>query len=129
MQSDEKKKVIPKSAGLFYPVLMGFIFLFVIYITMGKTHNEQDFDIGNYSQYQVGRVETAFLSTSSNEDLLLLIKVLCYEYKNRGNQGLAQPLKQYGKILLSRAKSGEVDLQTIDNEEVMLKILGVIRSL
>ncbi len=129
MQTDQNKMKVPKSTAFFYSVLTGFIFLTVIFVTMSKSQNEQVFDIGNYSQYDVSLAESAFLSTSSNEDLLLLIKVLCYQYKNRGDNAAAQPLRKYGDILLSRAKSEEIDLQTVDNEEIMLKILGVIRSL
>ena len=117
-----------KQVCIILSVTFGLITIMQMTAVGASRHNSEKFDIGDYSSYNVSQVEEQFLKQPTNSHLLLLIKVLCYQQEIQQNTSAGDLLEKYGNELLDRAKSEELDLQTIDDEKVMLQILKLIRS-
>jgi hypothetical protein len=114
--------------------MIGFSAVLLLLLTVGTllTAQYQDskapFDIGDYGSVRIADAKKAFEADGTNEQLMLLIKALCYRQESLGETGWSDPLFLYGRELYSRARAGTVDLQTVDDEDVMLKVLKVLRE-
>ena len=86
------------------------------------------FDIGDFGQVDIGAAEEAFRKDRSNEALVLLIKALCYRREALGEREWDGKLLALGQELYARARNETVDLQTVDDEKVMLQVLSVLRD-
>lgn len=86
------------------------------------------FEIGDYSGVDIAQAEADFAASGSNEDLILLLKALCWRYQVQGEEAAREPLLGYGQMLLDRARAETVDLETLDEPDVMLQVLEVIRG-
>ena len=89
---------------------------------------EEPFDIGDFSHVRIEEAEEAFEISQTNEDLVFLCKALAWQLEVKQNENVRDKLNQYGQELLDRAKAEAVDLETVDDTEIMLKVLKVIRS-
>ena len=114
--------------------LLGFSAVLLMLLVAGTLFAAQfravdaPFDIGDYSSVVIADAEKAFQSGGSNEQLILLLKGLCYRQEALGEAGWAAKLAAYGRELYSRAKAGTVDLETVDEENVMRQVLKVLRE-
>ena len=102
---------------------------FLAVILLSGQLRQEAFDIGDLSSVDVAAAEAQFAQSQSNEDLVLLVKALCWQYCAGGNEAAAQPLRDYGQQLLDRAKAETIDLERADNPEHMLQVLRVVRAL
>ena len=89
---------------------------------------EEPFEIGDWSGVDIVRTEAEFAASGSNEDLVLLVKALCWRLEVAGDESAREPLLDYGQELLDRAKAETVDLETVDDPDVMLQVLRVVRQ-
>ena len=91
---------------------------------------EKPFDIGDYSAADPAAAMDAYRASGSDEDLVYLLKILCYRYKIEGDETVLPDIRSYGQELLDRAKSQAVDLEKMDKDQdgTVLQILNVIRS-
>ena len=87
------------------------------------------FDIGDYSAINIAQAEQVFGADGTNEQLVLIIKALCYRQEVLHETGWTEKLAAYGRTLYARARAGTVDLEKIDDEDAMLKVLKVLRTL
>ena len=87
------------------------------------------FDIGDYSQVNIQAAEDAFRSDGSNKALVLLVKALCFRREALGERDWEDKLLAYGRELYARARTETIDLQTADDENVMLQVLSVLRDM
>jgi len=85
------------------------------------------FDIGDYGGVDIEKAESDYRAGGTNAQLVLLIKALCYRQQALGEAGWTEKLAAYGRELFDRARAGTVDLETVDDGEVMLKVLKVLR--
>lgn len=90
---------------------------------------QEVFDIGDYSGVDIPAAEECFAQSQSNEDLIGLLKALCWRYNEAESDETAALIVHYGQILLDRAKAGTVDLEFVDNPEHMLQVLKIVRRL
>ena len=88
----------------------------------------EPFEIGDFSQYDPVQVRQQFEKSQTNEDLVLLCKVLCWNTEIKQDVSKREELQYFGQLLLDRAKAETVDLEKVDDPEIMLKVLKVIRS-
>lgn len=88
---------------------------------------EEPFVIGDWSGVDIPQAEADFAASGSNEDLVLLVKALCWRLEAAGDESAWEPLARYGQALLDRAKAETVDLETVDDPDVMLQVLRVVR--
>ena len=101
----------------------------VVVATVFTAHFQpKPFDIGDYSHVDINTAQERFADSQSNEDLVLLCKVLSWNVETNQDESARELLKQYGQELLDRAKAESVDLETIDDPEIMLSVLRVIRE-
>ena len=89
---------------------------------------EEPFEIGDWSGVDIARTEAEFAASGSNEDLVLLVKALCWRLEVAGDESAREPLLDYGQELLDRAKAETGDLETVDDPDVMLQVLRVVRQ-
>ena len=104
--------------------------LAVTWISANIRQKEQPFDIGDLSGADRSAAAEAYAADGSNENLITLLKILCYQYKIEGDGTLVPEIRQYGQELLDRAKTQTIDLEKTDREQngEILQILNVIRS-
>lgn len=104
--------------------------LAVTWISANIRQKEQPFDIGDLSGADRAAAAEAYAADGSNENLITLLKILCYQYKIEGDGTLVPEIRQYGQELLDRAKDRTIDLEKTDREQngEILQILNVIRS-
>lgn len=104
--------------------------LAVTWISANIRQKEQPFDIGDLSGADRTAAAEAFAADRSDENLIALLKILCYQYKIEGEKTLVPEIRTYGQELLDRAKAHTVDLEQMDREQngEILQILNVIRS-
>jgi len=121
--NDKGNKYIP----IVLSFILGFIMIAQLFIIAGHNRSNQEFDIGDYSNYDLAVIEHQYLKSPTNENLLILIKVLCYEAEVN-NKGCSDLIKKYGTELFSRAKRNEINLDKIDDEDIMLQIVSVLRK-
>lgn len=95
----------------------------------GQLQQEKAFDIGDLSTVDIAQAEAAFEQSQSNEDLVKLVKALCWRLRVAEDEAASEPLAAYGQLLLDRAKAEQVDLEYVDNPDHMLQVLAVIREL
>ena len=108
----------------------GFVLLFLAAAWVGFTNQEsrRSFDIGGYSHVNIQAAEESFRDDDSNEALVLLVKALCFRREVLGEREWEEALFAYGRELYARARDETVDLQTVDDEKVMLQVLAVLRD-
>lgn len=93
-----------------------------------RAGKEEAFRLGDFSGVDVEEVRAAFDESQSSENLVELLKVLCYQAVVEGNESVQPQIAQYGTLLYDRAKAEEVDLSTLGDDETMMELLGYIRS-
>lgn len=108
--------------------LMMALLLAATFVSVRMRQNEERFDIGDFSGADREAAKTAFETDGSDESLIALLKILCYEYKIKGDETAVPLIRQYGQLLLDRAKAQTVDLEKMDKNGDILQILNVIRS-
>ncbi len=89
---------------------------------------QQPFGLGDYSDADVAALEESFDRSGSDKDLVELLKALCYQAEVADNHSMDGDIAKYGSELLSRAKAGETDLSLLDEETVMLELIGLIKE-
>lgn len=102
---------------------------FLVVILLSGQLRQEEFDIGDLSGVDVAAAEAQFVQSQSNEDLVSLVKALCWQYCIAENDAVAEPLRAYGQLMLDRAKAETIDLEHVDNPEHMLQVLRVVREL
>ena len=104
--------------------------LAITWISANIRQKEQPFDIGDLSGADRAAAAEAYAADGSNENLITLLKILCYQYKIEGDGTLVPEIHTYGQELLDRAKDRTIDLEKTDREQngEILQILNVIRS-
>ena len=110
--------------------LMMVILLAVTLVANQVRDREKPFDIGDFSAADPASAMDAYRSSGSDEDLVYLLKILCYRYKIEGDETAVPDIRTFGQELLERAKSQTVDLEKMDRDQegAILQILNVIRS-
>ena len=109
-------------------ILMLVLLAAVTWIAGAKRESERPFDIGDLSGADPAEAEKAWQESGSAEDLVSLLKILCYRYKIEGDGSVVPDIRNYGQKLLDMAKARTADLEKMDENGDILQILNVIRS-
>ncbi len=117
-----------KSSVYLIFVLMMVMLAVVTVVAVRIRQEEKPFDIGDLSGADPEMALSAFRESDSPEDLVDLLKILCYRYKIEGDEAVLPDIRTYGQELLDRAKAQTVDLEKMDRDGDILQILNVIRS-
>jgi hypothetical protein len=107
---------------------VGMMLLLTVATLLTGQFKEEPFEIGDYSHVDLEEAKQTFETSQTNEDLVLLCKALSWQMEIGQNDSLREELRHYGQLLLDRAKAETVDLEKVDDPEIMLKVLKVIRS-
>lgn len=116
-----------KSSAIILSVILVLIMTAQLVVVKRWTNANKPLDIGDYSSYDVVTVEKTYTSSPTNENLLLLLKVLCYKDEVEENSQLGTLIKKYGSEIFKRAKDETIDLSTVDDEAVMTQIIEILR--
>ena len=117
-----------KSSVYLIFVLMMVVLLAVTVVAVRLRQGEKPFDIGDLSGADPEKALSAYRESGSAEDLVDLLKILCYRYKINGDETVLPDIRTYGQDLLDRAKAQTVDLEKMDQNGDILQILNVIRG-
>ena len=109
-------------------ILMLALLLTVTFIAGSRREAGKSFDIGDLSGVDRDAAESAYKESGSAEDLVSLLKILCYRYKIEGDETAVPDIRIYGQELLDMAKAQTADLEKMDENGDILQILNVIRS-
>lgn len=94
----------------------------------GRQSDRQITRLGDFSTYSLTEVQQAYQDTPDNNNLLLLLKVLAWRAEVQDDAEAISLIPQYRQILLDRARAEEVDLQTLDEEDIMLALLSILND-
>ena len=117
-----------KSSVYLIFVLMMVMLLAVTVVAVRLRQEEKPFDIGDLSGADAEKALSVYRESGSAEDLVDLLKILCYRYKIEGDETVLPDIRTYGQELLDRAKAQTVDLEKMDQNGDILQILNVIRG-
>ena len=117
-----------KSSVYLIFVLMMVMLLAVTVVAVRLRQEEKPFDIGDLSGADAEKALSVYRESGSAEDLVDLLKILCYRYKIEGDETVLPDIRSYGQELLDRAKAQTVDLEKMDQNGDILQILNVIRG-
>ena len=92
------------------------------------SQEEKPYSLGDFSQVSLDETQEEFQRSQSNEDLVTLLKVLCWQAVEGNNPEAEEMIAQYGTLLFDRARAGEADLSEVGDDENMLELLRLIRS-
>ena len=117
-----------KSSVYLVFALMMVLLMAVTLISSRIRDANKPFDIGDLSGIDRVEAEKTFQESGSDGSLIAFLKVLCYDYKIEGDETVIPQIREYGQMLLDRAKAGSIDLEKMDKDGDILQILDVIRS-
>ena len=117
-----------KSSVYIIFTLMMVMLLAVTIVAVHLRQEEKPFDIGDLSGADAEKALSVYRESGSAEDLVDLLKILCYRYKIEGDETVVPDIRTYGQELLDRAKAQTVDLEKMDQNGDILQILNVIRG-
>ncbi len=90
---------------------------------------QEGFPLGDFSDMDPDTTLSAYEESGAAEDLIYHLKVLCYQAEVEDNQSVIAEIKSYGNELLAMAKTEEIDLEVLgDQDETLLDLLKMIRS-
>ena len=92
------------------------------------SQEEKPFSLGDFSQVSLEETLEEFQRSLSSEDLVTLLKVLCWQAVEGNNPEAEEMIARYGTELFDRARAGETDLSALGDDETMLELLRLIRS-
>ncbi|MDR1586269.1 MAG: hypothetical protein LBS57_02300 [Treponema sp.] len=67
-----------------------------------------------------------FEADNSGQNLLRILKALCYRAEEENDAEARRLIVPYGTELYRRAREEGLDLQRLDDEETMLRLLGIL---
>lgn len=109
-------------------ILAGLIILLMILFIGQREKAQQPFGLGDYSSADMTKLTETFDQSGSNSDLVTLLTALCYKAKVEEDESVIPSIQKYGTELFNRAKSETADLQTLDTEERMLELIGLLKQ-
>lgn len=109
-------------------VLAGLIILLMIFSIGQRKRAQQPFGLGDYSSADVENLVENFNQSGSNSDLVVLLGALCYKAKMEEDESVIPSIQSYGTELFDRARNETADLQTLDTEERMLELIGLLKQ-
>lgn len=100
-----------------------------VFVGSRMVRRQQGFPLGDFSQADVVAAQQAYERSGDAEDLIYLLKVLCYRVEVQGEDSLADSIADYGTQLIDMAKSEEIDLEVLgESDDTLLELLKTIRS-
>ena len=103
----------------------------VFCIVAARTARERDkeFGLGDYSEASIEEYEDSFANDPSSENLVELLKALCFKAEVQKEQSVISKIEKYGTILYDRARAEEIDLEKMDDEKgTILELLGYLKK-
>lgn len=115
-------------AAVIFSVLSALLLVVMIFIIGGTAKNSDPLP-ENWDRpgAEVSTETSNTVQELSNSGLLSLLKFLCYRAE-KGDIQAAGMIKIYGPELYRRAKQEKLDLQNIEEEALMLRLLGLLNK-
>lgn len=105
------------------------ILCMVVAMVSARAGREQSYQLEAYPEVSVQEVQEAYEASKEVDDLVYLLKVLCYQAEVENNSDVETLIAEYGSILLDMAKREEINLKEMDDEEeTLLELLRLIRE-
>ena len=117
-----------RTAARFLSLLVAVLCMAASAVGIRLSQKSAPFSLGDFSQVSLQEQLDAFQASQSNEDLVTLLKVLCWQAVEDDNQTSELLSAEYGTLLYDRARAGQADLSALEDDETMLELLSLIRS-
>ncbi len=117
-----------RTAARFLSLLVAVLCMAASAVGIRLSQKSAPFSLGDFSQVSLQEQLDAFQASQSNEDLVTLLKVLCWQAVEDDNQTAELLIAEYGTLLYDRARAGQADLSALEDDETMLELLSLIRS-
>lgn len=92
------------------------------------SRGEQTFSLGNFSGIQPECAVETFEEDPSNENLVSLLKVLCYWAQVEGDETVPPLIAEYGSLFYDRVREGEADPSELGSDAEMMELLQWVDS-
>lgn len=90
---------------------------------------QEGFPFGDLSGVSVEATKEQYMQSADAKDLIAYLKVLCYQAEVIGDEKAEAEIASYGTSLLDMARSEQIDLEELgDEDETLLALLKMIRS-
>ena len=120
---------ISSSTIKLYSILMCVLVVAGAVLASALRKNAEPFDIGDYAAFLPAESIAAYEASPTPEGLAKLCHILCYHYKNAGDETIKADFLHYGALLKNGAKEGNWDLEKLDTEDhTLLKVLEVLQD-
>ena len=117
-----------RSGAMALTVLVAVFGILGILFTGVLERGSRPFGLGDYSGADLTALEAAYDQSGADGDLVELLKALCYRAEVEGDTGVGEEIARYGTELFDRARAEETDLSTLDEEPVMLELIGYLHD-
>ena len=122
MHSEKQKKT------RFYSLMICLVCVLSVFLGGRMQKAREGFPLGDLSAYSAEEALEAYESGGEAEDLIRYLKILCWQ-ASQGSEEAAEAAARWGTELLSMAKAGTIDLETLGNQDPqLLDLLQLIRS-
>ena len=119
---------VNRTAARILSVVMVVLCMAAAGVGVRLSQEEKPFSLGDFSQVSLEETLEEFQRSRSSEDLVTLLKVLCWQAVEGNNPEAEEMIARYGTELFDRARAGETDLSALGDDETMLELLRLIRS-
>lgn len=100
-----------------------------VFVGSRLLRQQKGFTLGDFSGVSAGQALAAYEKSADAHELILYLKVLCYQAEVEGNETVSDEITQYGTELLNLAREEKVDLEELgDEDETLLDLLRLIRA-
>lgn len=89
---------------------------------------EQVFSLGDFSGTRPQYAVEVFEQYPSNENLVLLLKVLCYWAQVEGEKAIEPLIAEYGSLFYERVREGQADPSELGSDAEMMELLQWVDS-
>ena len=87
------------------------------------SRSEQGFSLGDFSGIQPLEAVEVFEQDPTNENLVHLLKALCYWAQVEGDEDVQPLIAEYGSLFYERVREEEADPSELGSDEEMMELL------
>ena len=86
-----------------------------------------EFQLGDFSGENITDAQSTYQSSGEADDLIHLLKVLCYQTEKMGNTSAQASVQRYGSELLAMDREGVIDLDAMaETDGTIPELLGYL---
>lgn len=119
---------VNRTAARVLSLVMVVLCMVAVGVGVRLSQEEKPYSLGDFSQVSLDETQEEFQRSQSNEDLVTLLKVLCWQAVEGNNPEAGEMIASTAHCCSTGPGPGEADLSEVGDDETMLELLRLIRS-